>query len=95
MVLTQADKRNLPTTNAARPKWESLLDQLRQTEDTDKARELVMLLEEGIFNRQQELAVNADKIDRREVEQEELRLRKALDLMLELKTKRLGFPEIR
>lgn len=93
--MAQADKGKLPKTNATRPKWESLVDQLHQTEDTDKIRELVMLLEEAIFNRQQELTVNADKIDKREVEQEERRLRKALDLMLELKTNRLGFPEIR
>lgn len=54
-----------------------------------------MLLEEAIFNRQQELALNAVGIDRGELEQEEQRLRKALDLMLELKTKKLGFPAIR
>lgn len=93
--MAQADKGKLPKTNATGPEWESLVDQLHQTEDTDKIRELVKLLEEAIFNRQQELTVNADKIDKREVEQEERRLRKALDLMLELKTKRLGFPEIR
>ena len=95
LVLAPAYKGKLPTTKATGPKWESLVDQLHQTEDPDKIRELVTLLEEAIFNRQQELAVNADKIDRREVEQEERRLRQALDLMLELKTKRLGFPEIR
>ena len=93
--MAPAYKGKLPTTKATDPKWESLVDQLHQTEDPDKIRELVTLLEEAIFNRQQELAVNADKIDRREVEQEERRLRQALDLMLELKTKRLGFPEIR
>lgn len=93
--MTQADKRNLPITNTTRPKWESLVDQLLQTDDTDKIRELVMLLEEAIFNRQQELALNAVGIDRGELEQEEQRLRKALDLMLELKTKKLGFPAIR
>lgn len=93
--MTQADKRNLPITNTTRSKWESLVDQLLQTDNTDKIRELVMLLEEAIFNRQQELALNAVGIDRGELEQEEQRLRKALDLMLELKTKKLGFPAIR
>jgi len=54
-----------------------------------------MQLEEAIFNRQQELALNADKINKSEIEHEEQGLRKALDLMLEVKTKKLGFPEIR
>ena len=58
-------------------------------------RELVMLLEEAIFNRQQELALNAQKIDQREVNDEEQALRKVLDLMLETKVKKLGFPDIR
>lgn len=71
------------------------MDQLHQTEDTNEIRALVTLLEEAIFNRQQELALNADRIDRRELEQEEQRLRKALDFMLELKTNRLGYPAIR
>ena len=54
-----------------------------------------MLLEEAIFNRQQELALNADKIDKGNLEDEEQALRRALDLMLEMKVKKLGFPEIR
>jgi hypothetical protein len=54
-----------------------------------------MLLEEAIFNRQQELVRNAEKMDKGNIEQEEQSLKSALDLMLELKTKRLGFPAIR
>jgi len=54
-----------------------------------------MLLEEAIFNRQQDLASNAGKIDQREVNDEEQALRKVLDLMLETKVKKLGFPDIR
>ena len=54
-----------------------------------------MLLEEAIFNRQQELAFNAGKIARGDVEEEEQALRGVLDLMLETKVKKLGFPEIR
>lgn len=58
-------------------------------------KELVMLLESAIFNRQQELALNADKLDKRKMQQEELRLRDASELMLETKVKKLGFPDIR
>ena len=54
-----------------------------------------MLLEETIFNRQQELGLNADKIDKPEINDEEQALRKVLDLMLETKVKKLGFPDIR
>ena len=54
-----------------------------------------MLLESAIFNRQQELALNADKLDKRKMQQEELRLRDASELMLETKVKKLGFPDIR
>ena len=92
--MSHVDKGNSPPPNTLQS-WEALADQLRQTEDIDKARELVMRLEEAIFNRQQELVFNAGKIDKREIEQEERRLRKALELMLEVKTKKLGFPEIK
>ncbi len=92
--MSQVNKGN-PATNAQGQPWEALADQLRQTEDKDKARELVIRLEEAIFNRQQELVLNTGKIDKHEIEQEEQRLRKALDLMLEVKTKKLGFPEIK
>jgi hypothetical protein len=68
---------------------------LRKTHDVQRIRELIMLLEEAIFNRQQELALNADKIDKGNLEDEEQALRRALDLMLEMKVKKLGFPEIR
>jgi hypothetical protein len=95
MVLAPIEKRSSPNTNPTRQKWESLADELRTTDDTQRIRELVMLLEEAIFNRQQELALNADSIEKPKIEQEEQGLRKALDLMLELKTKRLGFPDIR
>jgi hypothetical protein len=76
-------------------KWESLAEELRTTDDTKRIKELVMLLEEAIFNRQQELALNADSIEKPKMEREEQGLRQALDLMLELKAKRLGFPDIR
>lgn len=75
--------------------WERLVDELRRTDDIERIRELVMLLEEAVFNRQQELVLHADKIDRGKIEQEESGLRSALDLMLEMKTKKLGFPDIR
>jgi hypothetical protein len=75
--------------------WESLAAELRKTQDIQRSRELVMLLEEAIFNRQQELALNAGKIARRDVEEEEQALRGVLELMLETKVKKLGFPEIR
>ena len=91
--MSTVDKRNIPA--GAGRRWETLVDQLRQTKDTEKMRELVILLEEAIFNRQQELAVNAGKLDERETEQEEEGLKRALELMLEVKTKKLGFPEIR
>ena len=93
--MSQIDKGNSPPTNSQGQSWEALADQLRQTDDTDKARELVIRLEEAIFNRQQDLVLKADKTNKREIEQEEQRLRKALDLMLEVKTKKLGFPEIK
>ena len=54
-----------------------------------------MRLEEVIFNRQQELALNADKIAKRDIEEEEQALKGALELMLEVKVKKLGFPDIR
>ena len=93
--MSQIDKGNSPPPNSQGQSWEALADQLRQTDDTDKARELVIRLEEAIFNRQQDLVLKADKTNKREIEQEEQRLRKALDLMLEVKTKKLGFPEIK
>ena len=58
-------------------------------------KELVMLLEEAIFNRQRELTLNGNKIDRCEVSDEEQALQNVLDLMLEIKVKKLGFPAIR
>jgi hypothetical protein len=95
MVLAPTEKRTLPNTDASRQKWESLAEELRTTDDTKRIKELVMLLEEAIFNRQQELALNADSIEKPKIEQEEQGLRQALDLMLEIKAKRLGFPDIR
>jgi hypothetical protein len=86
---------NLQTKNTGRQVWEPFADELRKTHDVQRIRELIMLLEEAIFNRQQELALNADKIDKGNLEDEEQALRRALDLMLEMKVKKLGFPEIR
>lgn len=89
------DTRQFQTTNTSRQDWESLADELRATDNVERMRKLVMLLEEAIFNRQQDLASNAGKIDQREVNDEEQALRKVLDLMLETKVKKLGFPDIR
>ena len=52
-------------------------------------------LEETIFFRQQELVLNADKIAKREIEEEERDLTGVLELMLETKMKKLGFPEVK
>jgi hypothetical protein len=93
--LAPIGKRNFPETNATGRTWESLVNELRKTDDIERIRELLMLLEEAIFNRQQELVRNAEKMDKGNIEQEEQSLKSALDLMLELKTKRLGFPAIR
>jgi hypothetical protein len=75
--------------------WKSLAAELRKTQDIQRSRELVMLLEEAIFNRQQELALNAGETARRDIEEEEQALRGVLELMLETKVKKLGFPEVR
>ena len=90
-----SNARSAPIKNTGREVWESYADELSKTQDIGRMRELVMLLEETIFNRQQELALNSDVLDKRNVEDEEEALRKALDLMLEVKVKKLGFPEIR
>lgn len=87
--------RMIPTKNTGRQLWESYAEELGKTQSVERMRELVMLLEETIFNRQQELALNADAVDKHNVEDEEQALRKALDLMLDIKVKKLGFPEIR
>lgn len=89
------DARTAPWQNNGRQTWEPYADELGKTKDVERMRELVMHLEEAIFNRQQELALKADVIDKRKVEDEEKALRKALDLMLDVKVKKLGFPEIR
>ena len=81
--------------DSRRNAWESLAAELRKTQDIQRSRELVMLLEEAIFNRQQELALKADNIARRDIEEEEQALRGVLELMLDTKVKKLGFPEIR
>ena len=87
--------RGLKTKHTSRQHWESLADELRTAHDIQRIKELVMELEETIFNRQQELALNADKVDKRSLEDEELAIRGALDLMLDVKVKKLGFPDIR
>jgi len=92
--LATQDTRQFQAKNASRQDWETLADELRNTDNVARMRELVMLLEEAIFNRQQELALN-DKIDKREVNDEEQALRTVLDLMLETKVKKLGFPKVR
>ena len=81
--------------HTTRQQWESLADELRRTQDVPRIKELVMLLEEATFNRQQELALNADRIDKREIEEEEQGLKRVLDLMLEIKMDKLGFPAIK
>ena len=81
--------------NSRRNTWEALAAELRKTQDIERSRELVMLLEEAIFNRQQELDMNAGKIARPGVEEEEQALRGVLELMLETKVKNLGFPDTR
>ena len=53
-----------------------------------------MALEEAIFNRQQELALQAEEIVHREIEEEEA-LKEVLDLMLDIKVTKLGFPAIK
>ena len=94
LVLASIDKNNLPEKKATGQKWQTLVAELRNTDDTDRIRELIMLLEEAIFYRQQELALHPENINKAQLEQEEHGLRSALDLMLELKSKRLGFPSI-
>lgn len=81
--------------NGRREVWESLADELRNTHDVQRTRELVMLLEEAIFNRQQELVLNVGQIDKQAIEEEEQALRQVLELMLEVKVKKLGFPALR
>ena len=93
--MTVHDAKNLQKNNTSRQQWESLADELRKTQNVQRIKELVMALEEIIFNRQQELALNADMIDKPEIEDEERALKKVLDLMLETKVKKLGFPDIR
>ena len=87
--------KNTGPRNNTRQRWESLVEQLRKADDVQHIKELVIHLEEAVFNRQQELVLNAAKLDKRDIQEEEQRLRQALDLMLEMKVKKLGFPEIR
>lgn len=94
ITLSPVEKGSLPVTITGQ-KWKSYADELRRTDDIQRIKELIMLLEEAIFNRQQELVLDADKIEKSKIQQEELGLQQALDLMLEMKTTKLGFPEIR
>ena len=73
--------------------WQSLAAELRQANDISRIKELVILLEEAIFNRQQELAVNAEKLGTDHIKREEQEMREVLELMLEIKIKKLGFPD--
>ena len=93
--MSRTDEEHRQTNGASRQGWESLADELRKTTDIPRMRELVILLERAIFKRQQELALNAGKIEKPEVEKEEQSMKKALDLLLEVKVKKLGFPRIR
>ncbi len=95
MTESSADGKQRHSTDTGRQRWETLVDELRNTQDIGRMRQLVMLLEEAIFFRQQDLALNAHKIDRAQIEQEEARLKEALNLLLHVKVKKLGFPEIR
>jgi hypothetical protein len=92
--LATEDTRQLGTKNTDGQEWKTLADELRKTSDAQRASELVMLLEEAIFNRHQELTLNAGKIGEGEIEDEERALKSALDLMLEIKVKKLGFPAV-
>lgn len=89
------DRKDRQKKDGGRRVWESLAEELRKTQDIERMKELVMALEETIFFRQQELALNADKIAKREIEEEERDLTGVLELLLETKTKKLGFPEVK
>jgi ubiquinone biosynthesis protein UbiJ len=93
--MSTSDDGHRQTDGARQQKWESLADELRKTTDIQKAKELVMLLEKEIFDRQQELALNAGEIGGHKVEKEEQSIKRALDILLEVKVKKLGFPNIR
>ena len=93
--MSTVDDGNRPTNRPEAQGWSSLLDELRTTTDVSRTKELILLLEKAIFDRQQELALNAENIDQRNIDREERRLKEVLDLMLEVKAKRLGFPGIR
>ena len=75
-------------------RWESLADELRHTTDVQRMKELVILLEEAIFNRQQEFALQPHRFDPTKIKQEERGLRETLDLILEVKIRKLGFPDL-
>jgi len=87
--------KGLQKKDGGRRAWETLADELRRAQDIERMKELVMALEETIFFRQQELVLNADKIAKREIEEEERDLTGVLELMLETKMKKLGFPEVK
>ena len=93
--MSTVDDGNRPSNRANEQAWDSLVDELRATSDVSRTKELIVLLEKAIFNRQQELALNEEKIDQQNIDREERRLKEVLDLMLEVKAKRLGFPHIR
>ena len=94
-ILRTEHLQELQKQKSVRKAGEVLADELRKTEDVPRLKEIVMLLEEAIFNRQQELVLTAGKIDKREIQEEEQVLREVLDLMLETKIKKLGFPAIK
>jgi hypothetical protein len=93
--LPSDDVKNLQTRKSSREEVESLADELRKTQDVRRMQELVMLLEEAIFNRQQDLVLNAENIEKHKIKDEEQAMRQVLELMLEVKVKKLGFPDIR
>ena len=89
------DTRQFQKENTSRQDWEFLAGELRKADNVEKMKELVMLLEEAIFKRQRELTLNGNKIDRCEVSDEEQALQNVLDVMLEIKVNKLGFPAIK
>ena len=90
--MSTIDDGNRPTDRAKAQAWNSLVDELRTTSDVSRTKELILLLEKAIFDRQQELALNAENVEQHTIDREEQRLKEVLDLMLEVKAKRLGFP---
>ncbi len=56
MLMPTDNARTISLKTGGRQAWEPYADELQKTQDVGRMRELVMILEEAIFNRQQELA---------------------------------------